>query len=283
MEEDLDGRPDAGPGLSRWDVLERSLRSVLPPLDQRIAMGSLMYPVRGQSCVVPSNVDLSPALGNANRLVSLIALSSPLGGTPTSDALNAAASHLQTIRTATSARALILATDGAPNCNFALQNSTCVCTAPPVVNPNCDSATHCLDDTLSITTLGNLFRNSRIPTYVIGLGSSLNQFAGTLDRMAVAGGVPRMGIGARYYSANNQTELTDAFSRVTSQLTRCTYLVSGVQPNDPLTFRVGGVDVPEGPAGWEWLDPSKGELVLNGMPCDSVAGGATPTVLVECR
>jgi hypothetical protein len=284
MLEDLDGR-DAGPtNPTRWRVLETSLRSVLPPLDQQIAMGALMYPVANlDACAAPTNVDLSPLQGNASRLLALFTSSRPLGGTPISDALAVAAQHLRTLHTATSARAMILATDGAPNCNANLNNSTCVCTSVPIIDPNCDDPTHCLDDTRTINELRTLYGSS-LPTYVIGLGSQLNQFAGMLDQMAVAGGVPRMGIGPRYYSAVNQAELTDAFSRITAQLTKCTFLLNGLGANDTFTLQVDRVDVPEGgPDGWEWLDRTNGELALHGTACDRAAGGAVASVLVDCH
>ena len=281
MLDDLDGRADAG-GVSRWRVLETTLTSVLPPLDQQVAMGGLMYPVRADSCSAPSMVDLSPALGNANRLLNLFTVSMPVGGTPTAEAVAVAAEHLRTLRTATAARAMILATDGAPNCNEMLNNDTCVCTSRPQFDPNCDAPTHCLDDNRTINTLRTLFAQ-RMPTYVIGLGSQLNLFASTLDQMAVAGGVPRMGVGPRYYSVSNQLELTDAFSRITSQLTRCTFLLNGLGGNDTFTLQVGGVDVPEGPNGYEWLDRANGELTLHGLPCDRAAGGQTASVLVDCH
>jgi hypothetical protein len=123
----------------------------------------------------------------------------------------------------------------------------------------------------------------RLPTYVIGIGSQLNQFATTLDAMAVAGGVPRMGIGPRYYSVSNQLELTDAFTRITAQLTRCTFLLNGLGPNDTFAVEVDGVEVPEGPGGWEWLDRDNGELALQGMACDRAAMGGIANVLVDCH
>ena len=282
MNDNLDGRDAGTPSASRWRVLEASLRSVLPPLDQQIAMGALMYPVQANTCAAPTSIDLSPAQGNASRLLALFNSSSPIGGTPTGGALDLAAQHLRTLRTATSARALILATDGAPNCNMGLNDNTCVCTQPPLVSANCDDPTHCLDDVRIIAGMRSLFAQN-LPTYVIGLGSQLNQWASTLDQMAVAGGVPRQGVGPRYYSITNQAELTDAFNRITAQLTRCTFLLNGLGPNDTFTLQVDGVDVPQDPNGWEWSDQTNGELALHGMACDLVARGATATVLVDCH
>lgn len=279
MAEDLDGRLDGG--ASRWRVLETSLRRVLPPLDQKIAMGALMYPVNATACTLPTNVDLSPARGNATRLLSLFT-TRPIGGTPTFGAVSTAARHLASLRTASSARALVLATDGAPNCNTALNRLTCTCTRT-TSSGVCDSSTNCLDDARTITELRDLYGTSNLPTYVVGLGSQLNQFAATLDAMAVAGGVPRMGTGTRYYSASSEAELTDAFARITAQLTRCTFLLNGLGPNDTFAVRVNDDAVPQGPEGWEWLNQANGELTLHGMACDRVAGGASASVLVDCH
>jgi hypothetical protein len=241
-----------------------------------------MYPVNGSSCTTPTTVDLSPTTSSANRLLALFDATPPLGGTPTADALTVASRHLLELRTATSARAMILATDGAPNCNPALQNRFCTCTSTPITNPNCDAPTHCLDDVRTVQSLAGLFRGG-LPTYVIGLGSQLNMFAATLDQMALAGGVPRMGAGPRYYPANNQAELTTAFQRITSQLTRCTFLLNGLGANDTFVVDVGGAAVAEGPGGWEWLDRGNGELALRGVACDAAANGATARVLVDCH
>ncbi|MFO0594444.1 MAG: vWA domain-containing protein [Myxococcaceae bacterium] len=283
MDEDLDGHDDAGFGNARWDVLQRSLGAVLPGLNQKIAMGALFYPVPGESCTVATNVDLTPRLNNAQALLSAFLTSGPLGGTPTSDALTTAAAHVLTIPTASSARALVLATDGAPNCNEFLDPNTCTCTAAPLFDPNCDGVTLCLDDRRTTTTLSNLFNNQKLPTYVIGLGSSLNMFSSTLDAMAVAGGVPRMGTGAKFYSATSQAELTDAFSRITAQLTRCTFLVTGLSINDTFTLRLDGQVVPEGVMGWEWLNRDRGEMVLHATACDRAVMGAQAQLVVDCH
>ncbi|MCC6333739.1 MAG: VWA domain-containing protein [Myxococcales bacterium] len=277
---DIDGRPDAGQSASRWDVLETSLRSVLPPLDMKLAMGALLYPTVGDTCEAPFVVNLSPALGNADRLLSLFA-TRPLGGTPTFGALDLAARHLAPLHTASAARALVLATDGAPNCNEALDPFTCVCTRPDGLG--CMDPQNCLDDARTIARLESLFQTSKLPTYVVGLGSELDRFSGTLDRMAVAGGVPRLGPGKRYYSATSEAELTLAFTRITEQLSRCTYLVVGAVPGGKAHFRVGGAEVPEGPEGWEWLSRANGELTVHGLACDRVAAGGVPSLLVDCR
>ncbi len=282
MTDDLDGNADGGP--SRWSVLTRSMRQVLPPRDQQLAMGALFYPTAGlDSCNVPGAVDLSPALGNANALLALFA-TPPKGGTPTSAAVDLAATHLACLRAANTARALVVTTDGAPNCNGALNPFTCTCTLATVTPTGCANAEGCLDDVRTVQQLSDLVRTAHLPTYVVGLGSQLNQYANTLDQMAVAGGAPRVGTGHRYYAADSEPELTDAFTRITSQLARCTYLTNTtLGPHDAFEVLVGGDVITPGPNGWEWTDQANGELTLRGAACDRAAAGVVASALIECQ
>lgn len=284
MQWDLNGNEYDGGQPSRWQVESRSLSLVLPPQDARIAMGAVMFPsVGSQACDLSSSVNLSPALNNAAALLRLFQIQ-PVGGTPTAGALQLAASHLQGLHTASSARALVLTTDGAPNCNLSLNASTCVCTVPlDPITGRCSIVGNCLDDVVTLNTLRTLYQQDKLPTYVVGLASAQNPFNWVLDQMAVAGGVPRAGTGHRFYSADSQAELTDALNRITAQLTLCTYL-SNTLPgvNEKFVVRVGGTPVDAGTTGWEWANYANGELVLHGAACDSAAQGAVVTALIEC-
>lgn len=284
MQWDLSGNEYDGGRPSRWQVESQSLAQVLPPHDNRIAMGALMFPsVASQACDLPTTVDLSPALNNSASLLRLF-LVNPLGGTPTAGALQLAANHLKGLHTASSARALVLTTDGAPNCNLNLNPNTCVCTVTldPITGV-CGIVGNCLDDTNTVATVRSLYQQEHIPTYVIGLASAQNPFNGVLDQMALAGGVPRTGTGYRFYAVDQPADLTAALDRVTAQLTLCTYL-SNTLPgvNEKFVVRVGGTPVDAGATGWEWADYANGELVLHGAACDSAAQGAAVTALIEC-
>jgi hypothetical protein len=283
MQDDLAGFADAG--TSRWDVLHAALAQVLPPHDQQLAMGAVRFPATtSSSCGVPTSVDLMPKVGNAASILSLFR-TPPKGGTPTAEALHVAARALASTQTAANARALVLTTDGAPNCNDLLDPNTCSCTpnTSGVVFPVCPSPSECLDDTRTVTTLSGMFTVQKLPTYVIGLASDQNFFIGTLDQMAIAGGVPRQGAGHPFYAADNAQELTDALTRITAQLAKCTYLVTGgAGPNDAVVVTVGPTLVPNDATGWEWIDENRTELNLHGAACDLAATGARVEAVVEC-
>ncbi len=255
---------------SKWDALVSSLRQVLPAVDQTMQLGLLLFPVsRQQTCSSFVTPNPEPALGQVSTILSVLGSTEPAGGTPTADALQAATNSLLSRRTASSARALVLATDGVPNCNPALVPSTCFCLMLP-----CSSIT-CVDDDRSVLRVSNAL-DAGIPTYVIGIESPGQTFTGVLDRLAVAGGRPLPGA-QPYYSASSAAELSTAFSTIRDQVARCAYLTSSV-PNATGSIRVevDGQVVPvdaTGRSGWAWTDRPNGELVFLGSTCAQLIGG----------
>ena len=67
-------------------------------------------------CVVPSISGVWPARGNVSLLLSSLRSLRPEGPTPTESALSVASQVLRARRAGNSARAMVLATDGAPTC-----------------------------------------------------------------------------------------------------------------------------------------------------------------------
>lgn len=64
-----------GSRRSRLNVLTNALATSLPPVDDTMAIGALLFPARGSGtsstqCMVASSADLSPATGNVSSLVS---------------------------------------------------------------------------------------------------------------------------------------------------------------------------------------------------------------------
>ncbi|MGC4093856.1 MAG: vWA domain-containing protein [Polyangiaceae bacterium] len=200
---------------TRWDVLNSALMSTLPPFDDTVAMGVMMFPLRGEntsgSCMVAGAPDLMPGFHQASQVLKIVSSAYPAGLTPTSDAIGIAAQAMQSVRAATRARALVLATDGLPDCNPELNPATCQCSEPAVV---CASATRCLDDARTMATLQNA-NAAGVPTYVIGIqdvDSNLN--VAVLDAMADAGGRPQLGLQHRYYAATSELELSSALVKI---------------------------------------------------------------------
>jgi hypothetical protein len=268
-------------GATRWQVLQASLATALPSVDQTMSIGAVVFPDTTQSsnqnCNAPTSVNLAPAIGNVSALVNLINSISPLGGTPTADAIPVAAQDLLGIRAASTARAIILATDGAPNCNPTLDSETCTCAdpqqticgqQPPPFDPDL-----CLDDTRTVSRITE-YANQGLPTYVIGIHDPGNTEDETvLNQMADAGGRPLSGAD-HYYSATSQTDLENAFVAIRNQIGACTYLTSSV-PNGvgSITVTVNGNTIPFDPSGkqgWKWGDEANGEIIFVGQACTNL-------------
>jgi hypothetical protein len=239
-------------------------------------MGARFYPsveadgVNAASCFQDTGGRaIAPAVANAQAILDVFDGASPVGGTPTALALDLAAQELSASRAVV--RAIVVATDGAPNCNDALPFGTCTCTAvdPASCRIGTEGATHCLDDTRTVGTITAIFGTRKIPVYVVGIGVT-SSFGATLDAMAIAGGRPRAAA-PRYYPADTPAELSDAFTIVRDSVAKCSYITpSSPDAPDSIAVAVGGVEVRRDPShvdGWDWVDQAYGHLQLFGPSC----------------
>jgi hypothetical protein len=276
---------------TRWEILGSALSATLPSVDQAMAIGALIYPKGGQgngaTCAVPAAPDLAPATGHVSLLLTLMSFTSPGGSTPTAAAMDTAAALLVNVRAASTARALVLATDGGPDCNDALDPSTCRC-----VNgmQSCKGkSSRCLDDVRTEERIAAALAVG-LPTYVIGIqDEGDDSLTDVLDAMADAGGRPKLDGGQHYYAARSEGELTSALAVIRDQVGACVYLASSVpDPQGSITVSLGGVTIPYDPAGiegWSWADQSNGEIVLAGSACvaATAAGHAGLQATVGCQ
>lgn len=252
---------------SKWTALRGALRQALPAWGSSLELGTLFYPSTSSgACTVSASVDVAPALENVDAVLAKLNATSPSGSTPTAIALERAGAALSARRTAGSARALVLATDGAPNCNTALNPRSCTC----VGGGGC-TAIRCLDDTRSLERLTTLAA-SGIPTWIVGLRSASDAvFVDVLNRMAVAGGRPFVGGTQQFYSASSQLELESALATIRQQVGACRYLTPSVPDvGGTMELELDGAFVPFDPAqqeGWSWIDANNGELALHGDTC----------------
>ncbi|HEX7663413.1 MAG TPA: vWA domain-containing protein, partial [Polyangiaceae bacterium] len=241
----------AADGSSRWRVLTSTMQDVLPSVDEQMSIGAIIFPTghSSQSCGVSLSPNIDPALGQTNAIVSLMESTSPLGGTPTAEAITLASQSLLGIRAASLARAIILATDGGPNCNAALDTRTCTCADPTLTDCGAEPEL-CLDDTRTISRIASS-ASSGLPTYVIGIhdpGDTQND--SVLNAMADAGGRPRSGSSQHYFAATSPSDLQSALVDIRNQLGSCTYLTSSVpSESGSIVVTVDGVVVPYDPTG----------------------------------
>lgn len=268
-------------GTTRWGAVRTALTRTLPSVDQSMELGVMLYPASANSCGAPVGFDITPAVGTVNRIVTLVNTANPQGSTPTALSLESAVNGLLSRRTAGTARALVLATDGAPDCN-ATHSLPCTC----VSGTSC-AATRCLDDVRTLERITAALQAS-IPTFVIGIQDSTNTaLTGVLNRMAEAGGRPRQAT-QKYYSASSGPELEQAFTTIRDQVGGCVFLTDSVPTigDGGFDVSVAGQPIPpadDGVEGWRWQDRANGEVALVGMACSLAL--ATPTqveAVVRC-
>lgn len=287
---------EAPPGQRRWDLLRSALADTIVPFDQQLAMGAKFFPEPmteeesqqiERACATDTGVGIAPKRGNAQSILSVFDTTVPLGGTPTAEAVRLAAQFLAGSRGVS--RTLVLATDGAPNCNEDLDNLRCTCTTPNVdcsVDPR--YRYNCLDDTRTIATIREIADVQKVPVYVIGIGSlGRPAFLKVLDDMAVAGGRPRP-TEPRHYNVQTASELSSALTTIRDSVAKCTYLTPS-SPNDPnaISIEIDGVTIFRDPTrkdGWDWVDQSYGELAFFGAACERAqTGAAKVTGVVSCE
>jgi hypothetical protein len=213
-------------------------------------------------------------------IINVFDTTDPNGGTPTSEAIRLAAQYINGTRGV--ARTMIVATDGAPNCNGDLDNSRCTCTS---VTGNCATAPggefNCLDDVRTITVVRDIFQTMKIPVYVIGIGSTERpEFLKVLDDMAVAGGRPRP-TSPKHYNVQTSAELTSALGSISDSIAKCTYLTPSA-PTDPnaINVEINGKTIARDPShmnGWDWVDQAFGTLAFFGPACVAASSGTTTT------
>ncbi len=256
----LDYFPDGT--TSKWNALRNALNQTLPTIDDTVQLGVVFFPIDGAAndCDVPAISALRPGFGHADIILNTLSSTEPRGATPTSAALRVAYDILQSRRTGSTARGMVLATDG---------------------EPTCVSANVVLNDLRTALDAG-------VPTWVVGIETvAAPALTQVLVSMANAGGRPRIDAGVPYFPATSAGALTEAFRSIRDQVAACSFITESVPDLDGgIAVTYGGQPVPYDPSGvsgWLWTDRNNGELVLRGAHCTRAI--ATPQqlqVVVSC-
>lgn len=284
---------------SRWDVLGETLAAVLMGADPLIEVGAKVYPnpppmpgTPEEACRVTSGIDLVPARGRIPRLVEIFETTLPNGGTPTADALIAVDDFFAGRPAPGVPRFVVLATDGGPNCHPdpSIPPGTCLCTGGP---GDCEGSEfgpyNCIDEIRTVDVITRLATDRSIPVYVIGIDDPTRpDLADVLDRMAIAGGRPREeGMGRRFYSVGNRTDLEGALTTITDTIARCVFeLDPPVPPGATLQLAIDGAIIARDGTrseGWDLTAPDGSELTLFGGACERVTvSGGMVTAEILC-
>jgi hypothetical protein len=270
-----------GRGKTRWQALASALAATLPSIDSSVQIGALLFPaISSKSCDVAASPELTPQRGNVAKLLTLMQDSSPGGSTPTAAAIDAAAKTLLGTRASTNARALVLATDGGPDCNSSLDGRNCRCAS---TTSACYVSTRCLDDVRTVQRISE-YQAQGLATYVIGIQSDGDaNYSDVLDAMAVAGGRPQSNAPQQYYAARSEAELDTALTAIGQLVGTCVYLTTSV-PNAGGSIRLTLDGIGLAATQWRWQAKSNGEILLDPDVCRQVLSEETPQLqaTVDC-
>jgi hypothetical protein len=287
-------------GEQKYAAVARAATSLVRSLGPRANIGAAFFPGRAVTqqnpCAVGNEVfptqpgDALPSGSCGDGPITrafAAAISAPggaFGSTPTAATLRVL---LPTLAGLSGKTAVILATDGGPNCNdaAACDKAECIpnieqqcqpasvnCCAPAMFGP-----TACLDRDATRDAVAGLFIN-RIPTYVIGIPGSA-PYAAVLDELALAGGTARTTEPA-YYDVQHLDELDGILAQIGAKVVlSCHLRLESAPPDrglvnvyldrDLLTY--GSSD------GWRWSDDVDGGLGLGAGDAGAGADGDVET------
>ena len=274
--------PAAGFGGSKWDATVDSLVGpadgsnvgVVGQLEQGVEFGLLMYPAGGSlelQCIEGS-VNDDVTIGNSADIRFALRSSEAAGGTPTAATLQVARNALNSMGSAGGPRAVILATDGGPNCNGSTADgNTCTCVAARedcIGNPQ-----NCLDDGNTVAAAAQL-NQAGFPVFVLGLDGALS-FADVLTRTAQAGGTNN------FFTIGSAQALAETIEDIAIRVGSCRFDVPGAPAADQISVSVDGSAVGRDTNranGWDLIDVDTVEMF--GAACDT-ASRATQNVAVK--
>lgn len=264
---------------NRWAQAVPAVNNVVTNLESTIAFGLMLFPLPGGENCSTGSVVVTPATGTATAIATALSGTSPGGYTPSALSLDAARTALDGV---TGDSYILFVTDGAPNCNAALNKNTCTCTYG---NDGCGGpglgATLCLDDDRTVASVASL-ATSVIPTYVIGFDATA--WSGVLNDMAAAGGTERN----TYISVSDGTALEAQLAALAGQVVSCTYELES-EPSDYhyVSVTLDDVTVPHTSetndnSGWTLTGKT---IELLGATCETLQAteDADLKITVECE
>jgi hypothetical protein len=248
---------------SSWDTVTSALVTVTAEMDPQINFGLMVFPYGAVECAPPLGTPEVAITGEDNASLiatTLGALGPDGGGTPTTAAMNAAATYLAGLDDE-STKYILLATDGGPNCSADMSLQCPECTTTQLDGVSCYTHNDCLDEAEAILTAEEIHELQGIAIYVVGMGSVLDSlYLDVMSEIAYAGGTDD------FFPAETPAELAAAFDEIAADAVECTFTVDwaalgdGVSTDPELVnlFAEGDVvpyddDCSSG-WGWQWID-----------------------------
>lgn len=287
---------------TRWESMRNALATAMTKVSDHVAFGLKVFPDADASseCGVLSRVpEVEIGLGSASisAIDQAITKAIPNGGTPITAALDWAAQYFATGQGSqlVGDRVILLATDGAPNCN---EQATCDAAScitnidhPEFTDNLCTGfPSKCLDSLNAKAKVAAIL-GQPIPvrTVVVGIpGSDKPAYSTILDSLGSVGGLPNPAQNLDYYAVNAEqgaVGLSETLVQITTQLIVTCKLELTSQPPDPtlLNVYVDGRVVPlNATDGWSLdLSTTPPTVLLKGATCSALESKGAQSLSVK--
>ena len=285
---------DAGGGKTRYDVLHDASVDLVSSLGGLIRVGAAVFPYKAtEQSPCANGKEVMPATHGGSSAATTFANATkvdPNGGTPTASTLAALVPKFANAASDPDGpEAILLVTDGGPNCNFDLSCDASECMiniegeCPDDVDNCCDpdsggTPANCIDHAGVLQAIHDVVAGGA-HVYVIGIAVD-EAYANTLAQMALVGGAPQQGA-PFYYPVDDINEIETTFRGIAQALISCQLKLDS-PPSDPDLTNVyfdGAVVLQDPENGWVWND-AKDEVDLVGDACTKLKSGSVTSVQV---
>ncbi len=233
-------------GATMWQIMRTAMKSIVMNLQGQMRFGLQLFP-GDTGCGAGGQVDVPVGESAFAPIAQKLDATEAAGGTPTRLAMQTARAYMAGLAVPPRGKkAILLLTDGEPNCHW---DGPCVC--PTGFSPSPSGTSCCRNgsctyfcnggDQLDVAgASGELGASARaeIPVYVIGMAQGLED---SLNQLAQAGGAPRTPGPPFYYEATSASSLEAAMTAIAKQIVPCDFtLVRPPPARDDVIVRLGG-------------------------------------------
>lgn len=244
-------------GSDRWQVLRTALMTpatgIVSTLQAEVRFGLSLYSGRNGAAPCPELINVAPALNNFATIDATypVPTSAIIDDTPTGESIDAARDALLALPEP-GPKVIVLATDGEPD--------------------TCQYFDSMPDEgrAVAIKAAQDAFQTG-VFTFYISVGNDVSDMHAT-EMANVGQGYPRNDPMQRFYRANSQADLADAFQTIVNGVRSCAFALNGMVKDgaeNEGTVILDGAVLPFGdPNGWQLSSPTTIELV--GKACETV-------------
>jgi hypothetical protein len=195
--------PNSCGSNSKWSLVKAALQDALPMYDSAVRWGLKFFASpTSSSCAVTQGAEIAPEFSNAANIAAKLDMVVASSSTPTTAAETAGANYLLGASDG-APKYVLLITDGIPTCGV----GPCAPNATGQLPNQCDDAN-------AIAAVKAAY-DEGIPTMVVGIGTGLGTGVDTLEKMAMAGGLPRSSSPA-FYPVQTTADLAAAIQALTT-------------------------------------------------------------------